>query len=162
MVVWAQAANGGQDDNPALFKVERGPGRYHAGAQRGVDENNRTRSGTGDRSWAGLRGRCESLTSGHARCLVRIRWPHAGQHGELLSYATLTQEVAVDAPLAVDTPLPVPVVQISSPTPIKSLICAYFWPCEEALRIAMCESTMGQNPDAYADWNPSVHRPIGR
>ena len=35
MVVWAQAANGGQDDNPALFKVERGPGRYHAGA--GVD-----------------------------------------------------------------------------------------------------------------------------
>ena len=47
-------------------------------------------------------------------------------------------------------------------TSIEALICSYSWPCEQALRIAMCESTMGQNPDAYADWNPSVHRPIGR
>jgi len=40
-------------------------------------------------------------------------------------------------------------------TSIEALICSYSWPCEQALRIAMCESTMGQNPDAYADWNPN-------
>ena len=37
MILWAQAAFGGTDVDPTLVKVERCPGRYHAGAQRGVD-----------------------------------------------------------------------------------------------------------------------------
>ena len=38
------------------------------------------------------------------------------------------------------------------------LICAYPWPqgCDYWIEVARCESTLGQDPDAYADWNPYV------
>lgn len=34
---------------------------------------------------------------------------------------------------------------------LEELICSYPWPCQQALRIARCESTM--NPRAYAAGN---------
>ena len=38
------------------------------------------------------------------------------------------------------------------------LICAYPWPqgCNYWIGIAQCESTLGEDPDAYTDWNPYV------
>jgi hypothetical protein len=35
--------------------------------------------------------------------------------------------------------------------PYEALICAYSWPCEQALRVAQCESSM--NPRAYSAGN---------
>ena len=41
---------------------------------------------------------------------------------------------------------------------IEGIICSYPWPqgCDYWISIAWCESTLGQDPDAYADWNPYV------
>jgi hypothetical protein len=41
---------------------------------------------------------------------------------------------------------------------VEVLICAYPWPqgCDYWIGIARCESTLGQDPNAYADWNPYV------
>ena len=41
---------------------------------------------------------------------------------------------------------------------VVALICAYPWPqgCDYWVGIAWCESTLGQDPNAYADWNPYV------
>lgn len=39
---------------------------------------------------------------------------------------------------------------------VAALICAYPWDCAYWVGIAWCESTLGQNPAAYADWNPYV------
>ncbi|KKN69306.1 hypothetical protein LCGC14_0443010, partial [marine sediment metagenome] len=41
---------------------------------------------------------------------------------------------------------------------VEELICAYPWPqgCNYWIGIARCESTLGQDPNAYADWNPYV------
>ncbi len=40
----------------------------------------------------------------------------------------------------------------------EALICAYPWPqgCDYWIGMARCESTLGQDPNAYADWNPYV------
>ena len=41
---------------------------------------------------------------------------------------------------------------------VEGLICAYPWPqgCNYWTGVARCESTLGEDPDAYADWNPYV------
>ncbi|KKN47183.1 hypothetical protein LCGC14_0665240 [marine sediment metagenome] len=41
---------------------------------------------------------------------------------------------------------------------VATLICAYSWPqgCAYWTGIARCESTLGQDSSAYADWNPYV------
>jgi len=41
---------------------------------------------------------------------------------------------------------------------LPALICAYPWPqgCDYWIDTAWCESTLGQDPNAYADWNPYV------
>lgn len=36
------------------------------------------------------------------------------------------------------------------------MICAVFDPCEGALAVAMCESGLGTNANAYAEWNPNI------
>ncbi len=50
--------------------------------------------------------------------------------------------------------LPIPTVAEE----VTSLICAYPWPqgCDYWIEVARCESTLGQDPNAYADWNPYV------
>ena len=53
----------------------------------------------------------------------------------------------------------VPVVAPATPTGnVAATICAYPWPqgCEYWIGIAWCESTLGEDPNAYADWNPYV------
>lgn len=46
----------------------------------------------------------------------------------------------------------------SIPSGVRAVICSYSWPqgCDYWVGIARCESTLGQDPDAYADWNPYV------
>ncbi len=41
---------------------------------------------------------------------------------------------------------------------VEGLICAYPWPqgCDYWIGVARCESTLGEDPNAYADWNPYV------
>ena len=48
--------------------------------------------------------------------------------------------------------------QIRSGPGIEEIICAYPWPqgCDYWIGIAWCESTLGQDPNAYADWNPYI------
>ncbi len=48
-----------------------------------------------------------------------------------------------------------------SPSPgsrVRGLICSYPWPqgCDYWIGIAWCESTLGQDPDAYSDWTDFV------
>ena len=82
-------------------------------------------------------------------------------------------------PTALATPTTVPSVQrpgVSSKSPMESLsnpirqeddapsadlhqtICSYPWPqgCDYWLEVVQCESTLGEDPNAYTDWNPYV------
>lgn len=43
------------------------------------------------------------------------------------------------------TPEPTPLPTSHPPLTIQEMICSYDWPCEQALRVAMCESTMNPN-----------------
>ena len=55
--------------------------------------------------------------------------------------ATVQESVGVGAPGTID---------------ISALIRATFGAqAEAAIEVAWCESTMGQDPNAYADWNPN-------
>ncbi len=47
---------------------------------------------------------------------------------------------------------------VTPSTSIEGIICAYPWPqgCDYWIGVARCESTLGQDPNAYADWNPYV------
>jgi len=47
---------------------------------------------------------------------------------------------------------------VPSRTSIAGLICAYPWPqgCDYWIGIAWCESTLGEDPNAYTYWNPYV------